>query len=158
MNSIQPDSIEFNSNTKCACFWQTLQQNKFTLFQLFSNCFKFNSTAVTNMQFNLFNFKEFSINSTIWWPNCQFLRPPVHAFSWGFQWGQAVQKRWCWPMAVSLPFLFWELGRGAFSHHPQLFEVVRAGRTRLCYETASWIYATVSWHSFMGPFLLLSPS
>ena len=29
------------------------------------NCFKFNSTTVTNVQFTLFNFKAFSKNSTI---------------------------------------------------------------------------------------------
>jgi len=47
--------------------------------QLFSsifNLFKFNSASVTNIQFNLFNFKAFSINSTILGPNHEFPQPP----------------------------------------------------------------------------------
>ena len=39
------------------------------------NCFQFNSIAVTNIQFNLFNFKAFSINSTILQPNHKFPQP-----------------------------------------------------------------------------------
>jgi len=48
--------------------------------QLFSsifNLFKFNSTSVTNIQFNLFNFKAFSTNSTILRPNHKFPQPPA---------------------------------------------------------------------------------
>ena len=44
------------------------------------NCFKFNSTTVTNIQFNLFNFKAFSTNSTILEPNHEFPQP---AAAWG---------------------------------------------------------------------------
>jgi len=41
------------------------------------NCFKFNSIAVTNIQIKLFNFKAFSINSTVLRPNEEFSQPPV---------------------------------------------------------------------------------
>jgi len=39
--------------------------NQIQPFSTVFNCFKFNSTKVTNIQFNLFTFKAFSINSTV---------------------------------------------------------------------------------------------
>jgi len=54
--------------------------NQIQPFSTVLNCFKFNSTKVTNVQFNLFNFKAFSINSTIVRPNNEFPQPPVYLY------------------------------------------------------------------------------
>jgi len=72
LNSTEANECKFNSTQfnqiqlecKTSMLTTRFAMKQIQHFSTVLNCFEFNSTAVTNLQFNLFDFEAFSMNST----------------------------------------------------------------------------------------------